>query len=139
MLGNPEAVFSTIKADAHRRRRVALNPFFSVTAIVKIEPTIHANIMRLVDRMAACAEHDEPIPLFYAYRCLTGDIISEYAFGKQLGLLDRPDRGESFISALRSLLEISGLIRQIPGNYGHFPGHASLGPCNHQPKSVGVY
>jgi cytochrome P450 len=91
MLGNPEATFRTIKADVHRRRRSALNPFFSVTAIAKIEPTIHELVKRLADRMAKCAKIDEAIPLFYAYHCLTVDMISSYAFGKQLGLLDRPD------------------------------------------------
>lgn len=45
---------------------------------------------------------------------MTVDIISEYAFGKQLGLLDRRDWGESFYSAWRALWEMSGLIRQIP-------------------------
>lgn len=114
MLGNPEATFPTIKADVHRGRRNALNPFFSVAAIAKIEPTIHALVDRLAARMAACAQKDEPIPLFYAYRCLTVDMISEYAFGKQLGLIDRADWGESFYLAWRALWEMSGLIRQLP-------------------------
>jgi cytochrome P450 len=114
MLGNPEATFPTIKADVHRRRRGALNPFFSTTAIARIEPTIHALAKRLADRMAACAARDEVIPLFYAYRCLTVDLISEYAFGKQLGMLDRADWGASFYSAWRALWEMSGLIRQLP-------------------------
>jgi cytochrome P450 len=114
MLGNPEATFPTILADVHRKRRNAMNPFFSIAAIVKIEPTIQALVKRLADRMATCAANDEVIPLFYAYRCMTVDIISEYAFGKQLGLLDREDWGESFYSAWRALWELSGLIRQIP-------------------------
>lgn len=114
MLGNPEATFPTIKADVHRLRRNALNPFFSVAAIQKIEPTIHALVDRLCKRMAACADEDVPIPLFYAYRCLTVDMISEYAFGKQYGLIGRADWGESFYSAWRALWEMSGLIRQIP-------------------------
>jgi hypothetical protein len=114
MLGNPQATFPTIKSDVHRLRRGVLNPFFSVAAIAKIEPNIKAIVSRLADRMEACAENDAVIPLFYAYRCMTVDMISEYAFGKQLGLLDREDWGESFYSAWRALWEMSGLIRQIP-------------------------
>lgn len=114
MLGNPEATFPTIDADVHRRRRNALNPFFSVAAISKIEPTIHALINKLSARMAVAGEKDEVVPLFYAYRCLTVDMISEYVFGKQLGVMDREDWGESFYSAWRALWEMSGLIRQVP-------------------------
>jgi cytochrome P450 len=114
MLGNPEATFPTIKADVHRLRRNALNPFFSIAAISKIEPTIHALIERLSARMAAAGEKDEVIPLFYSYRCMTVDMISEYVFGKQLGVLDRADWGETFYSAWRALWAMSGLIRQAP-------------------------
>jgi len=71
-------------------------------------------VSRLADRMATCAKEDTVIPLFYAYRCMTVDMISEYAFGKQLGLLDRKDWGKSFYSAWRALWELSGIIRQIP-------------------------
>jgi cytochrome P450 len=114
MLGNPEATFPAIKASTHRLRRNTLNPFFSISAIAKVEPTIQALVNRLAHRMEACAKEDEAIPLFYAYRCLTVDMISEYAFGKQLGLLDRKDWGESFYSAWRSLWEMSPVIRQVP-------------------------
>lgn len=114
MLGNPEATFPTIKADVHRLRRNSLNQFFSVAAIAKIEPTIHALIDKLSARMAEAGEKDEVIPLFYAYRCMTVDMISEYVFGKQLGILDREDWGETFYAAWRALWEMSGLIRQIP-------------------------
>lgn len=114
MLGNPQATFPTIKADVHRLRRGALNPFFSVAAIAKIEPNIKAMVNRLSDRIAKAAAQDDVVPLFYAYRCMTVDMISEYAFGKQLDLLDREDWGESFYSAWRALWEMSGLIRQIP-------------------------
>lgn len=114
MLGNPQATFPTINADVHRLRRQSLAPYFSVAAISKIEPQIHVLVGRLADRMAACAEKDTVIPLFYSYRCMTVDMISEYAFGKQLGLLDREDWGESFYSAWRALWALSGLIRQFP-------------------------
>ena len=114
MLGNPEATFPTIEAEVHRQRSGALKPFFSASAISKIEPLIGDVVNRLTDRMAVCAKEGKAIPLFYAYRCMTVDIISEYAFGSQFGLIDREDWGESFYSAWRALWEMSGLIRQVP-------------------------
>ncbi|EON70037.1 hypothetical protein W97_09305 [Coniosporium apollinis CBS 100218] len=114
MLGNPYALFNTSPASLHRIRRSALNPFFSAQVISRFRPHLQHATDRLCERMAACAEHDEVIPLFYAYRCLTVDIISEFVFGSQLGLLDREDWGRAFYAAYRSLWDLSPLIRQFP-------------------------
>jgi cytochrome P450 len=114
MLGNPEATFATIRADVHKLRRGSLAPFFSVQSIARFFPRVQAYTEKLVERMTECAIRDEPIPLFFAYRCLTVDIISDYLFGRSLGLLDRPDWGGEFYTAWRSLWEISPLIRQLP-------------------------
>jgi len=114
MLGNPEATFATIRADVHKFRRAGLAPFFSAQSIARFSPRVQAYTDRLVKRMQDCAARDEPIPLFFAYRCLTVDIISEYLFGSNMGLLDRADWGKDFYSAWRSLWEMSPLIRQLP-------------------------
>ena len=114
MMGNPMASFGTISADVHRVRRSALSPFFSTQAVVKFYPHMQPIVDRLIARMELCAERDEEVPLFYAYRCLTVDIISEYAFAHQMRLLDRADWGRYFYSAWRSLWELSPTIRQFP-------------------------
>ncbi|RDW74915.1 cytochrome P450-11 [Coleophoma cylindrospora] len=114
MLGNPQATFPTVSAEVHRKRRAALNPFFSVNAISKLIPTVQAGVDKLSSRMDECTAQNKPIPLFYAYRCLTVDIISDYAFAGKLGMLEREDWGESFYFAWRALWEMSGMIRQLP-------------------------
>ncbi|KAL3422991.1 Trichodiene oxygenase 7 [Phlyctema vagabunda] len=114
MLGNPQATFPTVSAEVHRKRRAALNPFFSISAVAKLHPTIQAAVDKLSSRMEKCAADNQSIPLFYAYRCLTVDIISDYAYAGKLGMLDREDWGESFYFAWRALWEMSGLIRQLP-------------------------
>ncbi|KAF2494400.1 putative cytochrome P450 [Lophium mytilinum] len=114
MMGNPLATFGTIAADVHRVRRSALGPFFSTKAVAEFYPQVQSVVDRLIERMELCAEKAEPIPLFYAYRCMTVDIISEYVFAHQLGLLDRADWGKYFYSAWRSLWELSPTTRQFP-------------------------
>lgn len=114
MLGNPKASFGTIPADLHRIRRHALNPFFSQQAVSRFSGHVQAIVDRFVQRIDSCAKRGEPIPLFYAYRCVTVDIIAEYIFGHQFNLLDRPDWGRAFYSAWRSLWELSPTIRQFP-------------------------
>ncbi|OKL59761.1 hypothetical protein UA08_04503 [Talaromyces atroroseus] len=114
MLGNPKASFGTISAELHRIRRSALNPFFSQQAVSKFSTHIQAIVNRFVRRIETCTDRGESIPLSYAYRCVTVDIISEYIFGHQFNLLDRPDWGREFYSAWRSLWELSPTIRQFP-------------------------
>jgi cytochrome P450 len=138
MLGNPTATFPSIRSDAHKLRRNAIGPFFSTQAVMKFRPQVQALADRLVVRMKACAERDEPIPIFFAYRCLTVDIIAEYVFGKQLGLLDREDWGRSFYSAWRGLWEMSPLIRQLPWMMNAFRATPRWLLALTQPKALEV-
>lgn len=114
MLGNPMASFGTISADLHRTRRGALNPFFSQQAVSNFSSHVCEIVDRFVHRVDECTKRGESIPLSYAYRCVTVDIITEYIFGHQFNLLDRPDWGKNFYSAWRNLWEISPTIRQFP-------------------------
>lgn len=114
MLGNPKAMFGTISAKLHRVRRGAVSPFFSSQAVRKFSSNMQTIVDRLIARMEACGQKGEPIPLFYANRCLTVDIITEYLFAHQFRLLDRVDWGRSFYLAWRKLWELSPTIRQFP-------------------------
>ena len=114
MLGNPQATFATVKSDVHRMRRAALSPFFSVQAVARLRPTMQSLVDRLAARMEMTALKGKPVPIFYAYRALTVDIISEYAFGSTLRMLDRADWGASFYLAWRNLWQLSPLTRQWP-------------------------
>ena len=114
LYGLPDAAFSTIRSDLHRMRRHALNPFFTLKEIQVLSQKIQALSERLTDRMKLCQKSGEPIPLFFAYRCLSVDLISEHIFGRPIGLLDRDDWGKSFYAAWRSTWDLSPLLRQLP-------------------------
>lgn len=114
MLGIPEATFPCIAADVHKLRRQSLVPYFSTKAILGFHDHLQSLTDRLTERMEECRQAGKPVPLFYAYRCISADMISGFIFGKQLGLIDREDWGKSFYASWRSLWEISPLIRQIP-------------------------
>ncbi|KAF2842833.1 putative cytochrome P450 [Patellaria atrata CBS 101060] len=114
MLGNPTALFGTIRADVHRLRKASLSPFFSPQNIARFHSEHQAIVDRLTTRMEACATKNEPVPLFFAYRCMSVDIITEFIFGEGLNLLEREDWGRNFYTAWRSLWDLSPLIRQFP-------------------------
>jgi cytochrome P450 len=114
MLDNRLSAFSTFKHDLHRVRRSALNPFFSPAAVNRFHFKVQEVVDRLTRQMAKAIAKGEPIPVFFAYRCVSVDIISEYLFGKDMHLVEREDWGRSFYGAWRVMWEMMALIRQIP-------------------------
>lgn len=114
MLGNPEATFPTIQANVHRIRRQSLTPFFTVKAVQNFHNQLQVLSDRLTERMIECKAACKPVPLFIAYRCLTADVVSEFIFGRPLGLINREDFGKAFYSSWRSLWDLSPVIRQFP-------------------------
>lgn len=114
MLGNPEATFPTISSNLHRIRQHSLAPFFTVKAVQNFHNKLQGLSERLVGRMIECKAAGKPVPLFLAYRCLTADVISEFIFGRQLGIINREDFGKAFYESWRSLWDLSPVIRQFP-------------------------
>nr|POE78005.1 cytodhrome p450 monooxygenase [Quercus suber] len=116
----PHTTFGTLSAQVHQTRREALDPFFNPGAVEKIQPLLQQLVDRLCERMSENIAAHKPIPLFYAYRSLTVDLISEYAFGERLDMLERADWGRSFYRAFRCVMEVTPLMRQIPFLLGVF-------------------
>lgn len=72
----------------HRIRREALNPYFSMGNVLRLENRIRQRIYRLSERIDGFAASQEPINLTVAYLALTMDIITGYCFGKSSGMLE---------------------------------------------------
>ena len=138
MLGNPEATFPTIDAGVHKQRRGALAPFFSTQSVLRFSARVQSHTDAFCARMRRCKESGEPVPLFFAFRCLTVDIIAEYMFGHDLNMLARPDWGREFYSAWRALWEMSPLIRQLPFILSMFNAMPRWALALVQPKALEV-
>lgn len=111
MMGSQLSVFPVISAALHRVRRNAIAPFFSVQALSRFSPSVHEKVDRLCDRMR---QNAGPVPLFFAFRSMTADIISEYVYGKSLGLMEREDWGKSFCDAWRENFVTVPVVKQVP-------------------------
>jgi cytochrome P450 len=95
----PNAALGTTHHDLHRRRRAALNPFFSKQNIRRLEPVLHKCLRKVLNRLAQNAESGEPLRMNLLYSATTSDIISEYCFGESYNNLDKEDLNEPFFSA----------------------------------------
>ena len=112
--GVGDTAFTAVSPELHRVRRAALAPYFTQKVIQSLAPRIQSLSTQLVERMKLCQQTGQPVPLFYSFRCLTVDLISQHIFGQPLGLLERPDWGKAFYASNRSLWQITPVIKQMP-------------------------
>ena len=85
------AGFATESHELHRIRRSAVAHYFSKASLQRLEPGIQSVIDKLMGILNNLKGSGKVINLIDMYACLTGDIISRYAYAKELGFLDDPD------------------------------------------------
>ena len=87
--GSTQAMGFTVEHLHHRRRRDALNPYFSHGNILRLEDRITKQVRKLCKRFEDSCVADTPVNLTVAYLALTMDIITTYALGRSSSLLDK--------------------------------------------------
>ena len=109
------SMFGTVRADVHRKRRGALNPFFSKKSIAGIEPVVQDRIDELCDNIRGHIKSGEPLEVHMAFMAVTLDIISYHSFGKSLGLLKEPPAAtQIWKSAIQGAVQASIFTRHFP-------------------------
>ncbi|KZL87543.1 cytochrome p450 oxidoreductase [Colletotrichum incanum] len=105
----------TVDHDLHRKRRGAMNKFFSRVQMFKLEPKVHALAQRLCDKLLAGArDPDKVVPLTEAYSCFTSDVVSEYCFGEAFGFLKQEDWTPNFRDAVYGQLNHMFIFKFFP-------------------------
>ena len=61
------SVGATLRHDLHRKRREALNPFFSKKSVTSLEPIISQKVQQLQHRLEDHAKQQTPINLSDVY------------------------------------------------------------------------
>ncbi len=75
----------------HSQDKRLISHAFSRANILQHQATIFGKAATLIGRIAERAEQGAVIPLYPAFRCLTLDTISEFAFGRSIRALDAED------------------------------------------------
>lgn len=66
-----ESMFSTVTHDQHKLRRAALNRFFSMASVRRLQPLLEDNVNRLLERFREAKSSGVIIPLEHAFAALT--------------------------------------------------------------------
>jgi cytochrome P450 len=97
---------STIDHFLHRRRRAALNPFFSKPQIQKFLPFIQSRVDILVNRLnTEYKGTDKILDLGNAFSCYTTDVVMEYCFGNHYNYCEAENFTSNFMVAVAELLD----------------------------------
>jgi cytochrome P450 len=95
-LGAGYSTFTAGPAEVHKPRRAKLNPFFSRQNVLKMEYLVDSRIDTLERIMRSKFSKNEAIDLHHAFRAISVDVITDYAFGESYELLARDDLGREF-------------------------------------------
>ncbi|KAK7946092.1 Trichodiene oxygenase [Apiospora aurea] len=90
--GAPSATICSVKHEAHKHRRAALNPFFSKTSVAKrvgIIQRLASELCRKVDSFAV--SESSQISMSAAISAFVRDVSTEFVIGKQYHILDAQD------------------------------------------------
>ncbi|SPO07004.1 uncharacterized protein DNG_09698 [Cephalotrichum gorgonifer] len=84
-------LFTLRDRQQHSQLKRLLSNAFSRSNVVQHHTSIVEKAEYLVDRIHQRVAKSETIPLYPAFRCMTLDTISEFAFGKSIGALKREE------------------------------------------------
>jgi len=99
----PYSTFATPSNEVHAIRRAALNPLFSRKRVLDLEEVIQDKVDKLIRRTTEAQQQGKPIDVHHAFRAISIDVISDYAFGKSFDILEAPDLGKKFFEMVQGL------------------------------------
>ncbi|KAK5118214.1 hypothetical protein LTR85_008194 [Meristemomyces frigidus] len=110
----PNSTFGTPPNDIHRIRRGALNPMFSRQKVLELEGIVQQKARKVCARMQAGVDKNEPVDLHHAFRAVSVDVISDFAFGECYNFLDKDDIGANFFAMARGIGPALWAFQQFP-------------------------
>ncbi|EAW08477.1 cytochrome P450 [Aspergillus clavatus NRRL 1] len=111
--GVNSSTFSTASHELHRVKRAALNPFFSRKMVFELEDVVQQKAKKLVTRMQKAFVSSGRIDLHYAYRAISIDVITDYAFNNCFNSLDKEDFGAEFFTVIRDTVPALWFFQQF--------------------------
>ncbi|KAF4979002.1 hypothetical protein F66182_17311, partial [Fusarium sp. NRRL 66182] len=90
-LGFDGSHFLTEEHDLHRRRRKPLEPFFSRSGILRLQPLLAETIEKLDSRFIQANGTGSVIRLDHAFFAMSGDVVGKLCWAEKEDFLDEPN------------------------------------------------
>lgn len=108
------SVFTAVSNKEHKVRRAALNPLFSRRMVLELEHVVQSKVAKLKKRLHEALRAGKPINLYYGFKAISIDVITDYAFDNCYNLLNRDDFGIPFFSMITDLVPSIWFFQQFP-------------------------
>ncbi|WEW62046.1 hypothetical protein PRK78_007546 [Emydomyces testavorans] len=109
----PLSSFGTENAQLHRRRRAAMNPFFSRGKVLRQEALLQELIQNFCNRIEDFRRSGKVAPLSLGFTCLSTDLITSFVIGRSYRYIESPDWHPYWGQTLRSASEFGVVLRQL--------------------------
>lgn len=100
-----------------KTRRDIIAPMFSRKSILQLEQTVTAKVNALVRKVLIYEATGEPVDMHRAYRSATLDIILNYCFAREYGVIDTPDFRHFLILAYEQSFPMILVLKQFPWSF----------------------
>jgi cytochrome P450 len=87
---------------------------FSRKMVLELEDVVQNTARKVLGITQEAIDANKPVDLHHAFRCVSVDVISEYAFDQSYNLLDTPDLGGHFFTMIRGLGPAFYAFQQFP-------------------------
>ncbi|KAE8440479.1 hypothetical protein EG329_007445, partial [Mollisiaceae sp. DMI_Dod_QoI] len=114
-VGAGYSTFASKSHDLHRVRRTALNPFFSRKMVLELEDVVQDKARKLCALASRKFSTGKALDLHHAFRAVSIDVITDYAFADCYNLLERDDIGKEFFEMIQRRGPAIWVFQQWPG------------------------
>ncbi|KAE8353260.1 cytochrome P450 [Aspergillus coremiiformis] len=114
IFGVPESMVATVDHNHHHLRRKILNKYFSKRSISDVQPLIQEKIETLMQHFRKAHGDQNIINLYVGFSALTGDIISNYAYGTDYCFLRDISRSNEIKEAAEAFGSFGHILKLLP-------------------------
>ncbi|KAF3316164.1 hypothetical protein TWF173_002494 [Orbilia oligospora] len=107
-----ESVVETVDIKEAHARRAAFAPYFSKTAVHKLEDLMQSKVTFFLTRIQELGTN---INISRGFRCLTVDIITTYSYEESFNALSDPTFSPGWLLGFESLLDTTAIQNFAPG------------------------
>jgi hypothetical protein len=97
-----ESFFTTCSNALHRKRRGLMNPFFSRRSVLELEHLVIEKMEKMCQKLGDNLDAKQPVDITAAFKAVSIDVITDYAFDDCWDQIDREDLGSWFTDLVRS-------------------------------------
>ena len=115
----PHSSVGTASNEVHKIKRGAMNPIFSRQKVLDVEFIVQDKVAKVISRLENSIYNtrvgdESGVDLHHAFRAVSVDVISEFAFGSCYDFLDKDDTGADFFEMARGIGPALYAFQQIP-------------------------